>query len=346
MNAGPEDQIITRRELRDINNLRLGVSTCQWLSVVFILQAFALASIATLGFHQWDAMNTLNFSQRTQLIATAVAASLVTAGLLQAYNGHTRRTKRRELDREIKRSLAAHDFPNTNERDGDASSSPLSTEDGMSLESSRLGQTSDYDENLIREQLARNYAFFGEEGMRKVRQGRVVVVGCGGVGSWAAVMLVRSCVSLMFVCGRLEANLVNGYSSSFCFRGVSNIRLVDFDYVTLSSLNRHATATLSDVGTPKVKCIEKTLKQIAKWVEVDSRIEIWRKDEGGNLLEGADWVIGLLNACNFAQSYSFPLFLYEDAIDNIQTKVDLLKYCHDNGIKVFITRSCATSSDE
>ena len=78
------------------------------------------------------------------------------------------------------------------------------------------------------------------------------------------------------------------------FRGVSNIRLVDFDYVTLSSLNRHATASLVDVGTPKVKCIEKALKQIAKWVKVDSRIEVWRKEEGGDLLEDADWVIGKL----------------------------------------------------
>lgn len=80
--------------------------------------------------------------------------------------------------------------------------------------------------------------------------------------------------------------------SSREIRGVSKIRLVDFDYVTLSSLNRHATAGLTDVGTPKVKCIERTLKQISRWVEVDSRVEIWRKEEGGDLLEGADWVIG------------------------------------------------------
>lgn len=76
------------------------------------------------------------------------------------------------------------------------------------------------------------------------------------------------------------------------FSGISNIRLVDFDYVTLSSLNRHATALLTDVGTPKVICVEKTLKQIAKWVEVDSRIELWRKEDGSHLLEDADWVIG------------------------------------------------------
>lgn len=75
-------------------------------------------------------------------------------------------------------------------------------------------------------------------------------------------------------------------------RGVSRIRLVDFDYVTLSSLNRHATAGLNDVGMPKVTCIERTLKQISRWVEVDARLEIWRKEEGGKLLDGADWVIG------------------------------------------------------
>lgn len=77
-------------------------------------------------------------------------------------------------------------------------------------------------------------------------------------------------------------------------RGVSKIRLVDFDYVTLSSLNRHATATLDDVGTPKVKCIERTLKQFARWIDVDARVDIWRKEEGGLLLQGIDWVIGSL----------------------------------------------------
>ena len=74
---------------------------------------------------------------------------------------------------------------------------------------------------------------------------------------------------------------------------MSKIRLVDFDYVTLSSLNRHATAGLTDVGIPKVTSIERTLKQIARWVEVDARIDVWRKEEGGALLEGADWVIGV-----------------------------------------------------
>lgn len=105
--------------------------------------------------------------------------------------------------------------------------------------------------------------------MDRIRRSQVVVVGCGGVGSYAAMMLARS--------------------------GVSKIRLIDFDYVTLSSLNRHATAVLADVGTPKVDCVKRVIAEFAKWVEVDARVEIWRKDEGGEkLLEGADWVVGQL----------------------------------------------------
>ncbi|EGO01130.1 hypothetical protein SERLA73DRAFT_167269 [Serpula lacrymans var. lacrymans S7.3] len=169
----------------------------------------------------------------------------------------------------------------------------------MTLGAWNHGAYAGYDEELIREQLARNYAFFGEEGMTHIRAGTVVIVGCGGVGSWVAVMLVRS--------------------------GVSKIRLVDFDYVTLSSLNRHATAGLSDVGTPKVASMERTLKDIARWAEVDCRIDIWRKEDGGRLLEGADWVV--------------------DAIDNITTKVDLLKYCHDHGIKVFSSMGASAKCD-
>ena len=67
---------------------------------------------------------------------------------------------------------------------------------------------------------------------------------------------------------------------------------MDFDYVTLSSLNRHATATLADVGTPKVKCVERTLKNIANWINVEACVEIWRKEDSGSLLEDVDWVVG------------------------------------------------------
>lgn len=128
-------------------------------------------------------------SHRTQLVLTALAASAVTAGFLSAYTTHTRREKRRKLDREVKRSLASKPGPFTF---SEPPSPPAETRAGTEQIGRSVG--SEYNEELVREQLARNYVFFGEEGMAKIRKGKVVVVGCGGVGSWAAVMLVRSYV--------------------------------------------------------------------------------------------------------------------------------------------------------
>uniref|UniRef100_A0A5K1K789 Probable 3-oxoacyl-[acyl-carrier-protein] reductase oxidoreductase (EC) n=1 Tax=Ganoderma boninense TaxID=34458 RepID=A0A5K1K789_9APHY len=210
-------------------------------------------------------------SHRTQLVLTALGAAAVTAGAFSGYQQYVKHQKRRSLNHDVQRSLKAS--VKGKQKD-------LSHEDDHHPEI-RLGGIDDsngvplaYDEELVREQLARNYAFFGDEGMARIRESTVVIVGCGGVGSWAAVMLARS--------------------------GVKKLRLVDFDQVTLSSLNRHATAMLADVGTPKVKCIERTLKQISRVIDVDPRIELWRKESGGELFDGADWVI--------------------DAIDNITQK--------------------------
>jgi tRNA threonylcarbamoyladenosine dehydratase len=269
----------------------------------------------------------LNFhSHKTQLVLTALAASLTTAGLLSAYSSYNRRARRRNLSHDVLRSIGAHDsdaaaagnFLPALERKKDI----LSQSDGIIS----INGGSSYNDELVREQLARNYAFFGEEGMARVRAGSVVVVGCGGVGSWAAVMLVRSCVNNFAVARTFHAD------TSFC-RGVSKIRLVDFDYVTLSSLNRHATAGIQDVGMPKVTCIERTLRQISRCVEVDSRIEIWRKGDGDHLLAGVDWVVGKTQRYSFLRRDDNASI---DAIDNITTKVDLLKYCFDNKIKVAI----------
>jgi tRNA threonylcarbamoyladenosine dehydratase len=129
-------------------------------------------------------------SHRSQLFIVALSASAVTAGLFTAYNNYNKRQKRIELQKDVLRSVAKSSEPTETLK---AASLPLPPPDeiwltGRDYVSTDLG----YDEKLIREQLGRNYAFFGEEGMAKIRGANVVVVGCGGVGSWAAVMLVRS----------------------------------------------------------------------------------------------------------------------------------------------------------
>jgi tRNA A37 threonylcarbamoyladenosine dehydratase len=56
--------------------------------------------------------------------------------------------------------------------------------------------------DLVREQLSRNYSFFGEDAMASIQSAFVIVVGCGGVGSHAAHMLVRSGITRIRIIGK------------------------------------------------------------------------------------------------------------------------------------------------
>ena len=72
-----------------------------------------------------------------------------------------------------------------------------------------------------------------------------------GVGSHAAHMLLRS--------------------------GVGRLRLIDFDQVTLSSLNRHAVATRADVGTPKALALARHFRDISPETSVDARVAMYEE---------------------------------------------------------------------
>lgn len=245
-------------------------------------------------------MDASKFSPSTLVLTTAVTASVVSIGATLGVQALLLREKRRALEEEVetktqqsKNTIQLNEFGIPTNR----SVTPAASNGGGATKKPLFGGESTnssitaHDEDLIQEQLARNRAFLGEEGLQKVRNSFVVVVGAGGVGSWVATMLVRS--------------------------GVSKIRIIDFDQVTLSSLNRHANATLADVGTPKVIAMERHLKQIAPWCEIESVVALWDKNK-----QGYDTMLSKGN----------PTWVV-DAIDNIDTKVDLLDFCY-NVLKV------------
>lgn len=93
---------------------------------------------------------------------------------------------------------------------------------------------------------------------------------------------------------------------------MSKIRLIDFDMVTLSSLNRHAVATLADVGTPKVVACKRFLKRVAPWADIETRMELWQTGSLGESLIGdhVDWVIGTVQY----KSLSSPLRLLSEQL--------------------------------
>ena len=128
----------------------------------------------------------------------------------------------------------------------------------------------------------------------------VVVIGLGGVGSHCAHMLLRS--------------------------GVSRMRLVDFDQVSLSSLNRHAVATREDVGTSKSSCLVSHFKKIYPEAVLEDRNMMYEKAVENELLgDDPDFVV--------------------DCIDNIDTKVELLAACVRRGIPVLACGGAGAKCD-
>ncbi|KAI9762024.1 MAG: hypothetical protein M4579_000660 [Chaenotheca gracillima] len=137
---------------------------------------------------------------------------------------------------------------------------------------------------------------------------------------------LRSSFVIVVGCGGVGSHATAALTRS----GVSKIRLVDFDQVTLSSLNRHAVATLADVGTPKVHCLRKRLEQVTPWVHFDCINELFNKD-------AADRLLGPWND-------SQPIYII-DAIDNIDSKIELLAYCRQHSLAVISSMGAGCKSD-
>ena len=158
------------------------------------------------------------------------------------------------------------------------------------------------------EQLSRNELYFGKEGQESIQKASILIVGLGGVGSHTAHMLARA--------------------------GVGEMRFVDFDQVTLSSLNRHACATLEDVGIPKVECLKRFLSKVCgSCCKIDAWVQMYTGDpsKDGDMLtcpqSGREWDIVI------------------DAIDDVTTKAKLLSHCLRNNIKIISCMGAGGKSD-
>ena len=90
--------------------------------------------------------------------------------------------------------------------------------------------------------LQRTGLLLGEEKLARIRAARVLVVGLGGVGSWAAEMLCRS--------------------------GVGYLTLVDADNVDVTNINRQMPALVSTVGQAKCDVVAARLRDINPDAEI------------------------------------------------------------------------------
>jgi tRNA A37 threonylcarbamoyladenosine dehydratase len=200
-----------------------------------------------------------------------------------------------------------------NQRDQKSSSTSSSSND-TDFSSSSSSVT--VPEHMRQEQLSRHALYFGNENMNLIRSSNVCVIGLGGVGSHCAMMLARG--------------------------GVEYLRLIDFDQVTLSSLNRHACATLKDVGISKVESVKKVCLELGlKDENIDDRVEMYNTETGPTLLSTATIPTKEGEEDNKEQKWDVVI----DCIDDVPTKAALLAYCIKNKIRVLSCMGAGGKSD-
>ena len=84
---------------------------------------------------------------------------------------------------------------------------------------------------------------YGAAGAARIRAAHIVVVGLGGVGSWAAEAAARS--------------------------GVARLTLIDFDHISESNINRQVHALDSTLGEAKIHAMRDRIVQINPYCQVD-----------------------------------------------------------------------------
>ena len=112
---------------------------------------------------------------------------------------------------------------------------------------------------------------YGVQGAAQIRRSHVVVVGIGGVGSWAAEALARS--------------------------GVAQITLIDLDHVAESNINRQIHALTDTVGKAKVLAMRDRIAQIHPACIVHCIEDFVEPDNWPGLLVGAS-VDAVIDACD------------------------------------------------
>lgn len=111
---------------------------------------------------------------------------------------------------------------------------------------------------------------YTESGLKKLASAHVVVVGLGGVGSWAAEALVRT--------------------------AVGKITLVDGDRSELSNTNRQLHAMDGNYGKPKAQALAERFRLINPELQIDVVQQFVTAENAASLLpDDADWVLDCID---------------------------------------------------
>ncbi len=112
----------------------------------------------------------------------------------------------------------------------------------------------------------------GDAAMKKLLDSHVMVIGLGGVGSWAAEMLVRS--------------------------GVGRLTIVDFDEVCVTNFNRQLHALQGAVGQQKATAVAERLAKINPQAKITPVLRFFNHDSRDEIFgaEKPDFVIDAIDS--------------------------------------------------
>ena len=150
------------------------------------------------------------------------------------------------------------------------------------------------------ERFSRIIQILGEEKFSILKTKKATIIGLGAVGGFAAEGLARS--------------------------GISNFRLVDFDKISRSNINRHIAALESTVGKSKVSVIAERIRDINPDAVVEE-MEIFAHRE------------------TFDDIFSDSPDLVVDAIDSLGPKIELISYIYDNKLNGISSMGAALRTD-
>ncbi|MDG1423567.1 MAG: HesA/MoeB/ThiF family protein [Flavobacteriaceae bacterium] len=105
----------------------------------------------------------------------------------------------------------------------------------------------------------------GEVGQQKLQEAKILVVGCGGLGSPISVYLASS--------------------------GIGKLHLIDFDTVDISNLHRQVFYSLKDIGKLKSECLSNFIQQRSPFTEVSFSREAITKENAIELISEYDVIV-------------------------------------------------------
>jgi sulfur-carrier protein adenylyltransferase/sulfurtransferase len=108
-------------------------------------------------------------------------------------------------------------------------------------------------------------AEIGKEGQQLLQKAKVVVIGCGGLGSPIAIYLATS--------------------------GIGELHIVDFDTVSISNLHRQVFFKVEDIKKPKVEVLANEIKKRAPFTKVSFTNEAVNKNSILDLISTFDIVV-------------------------------------------------------